>query len=336
MTTATVRRLVRSNFSKIEDDARCALPDNTLFTLVQYRNPREEAALVVHNGTFAGVYNIVKVSGPRWIGDYGYTFVRTLDNGATITLNNGYEPYEKSGAKTATEARELHLAMLAQVINAPAAAVEVEAPAAAAYVYACKRCGAQHTTREAVDSVYCESAWRDIEVTLISAPAVEAAEVATTFAEVAKDAASLVRGLRQAERIAALVEDFGADKTADYINNRMAAGDFYDMCAALGCRFEARAAIFSALSHVEAKTRAEFDRIFVAGRGTLRIERRGYVVIAHCSTSETIEVVRLRRTRWYVTTHREDYQSRRAEFDASLTYDQLSQWINNVIDADAS
>lgn len=89
-----------------------------------------------------------------------------------------------------------------------------------------------------------------------------------------------------------------------------------------------------AASAERAEAAAEFDRIFVAGRGTVRIERADYVIIAHCQSYTTIEVTRIKHTRWYVSAYANDKLRRRDEFDALLTFDQLSQWIDNVIAAD--
>lgn len=47
-----VKMLTPTNFTKIESDAKCALPDGTDFELIQYRNPVNSAVMVVRAGTF--------------------------------------------------------------------------------------------------------------------------------------------------------------------------------------------------------------------------------------------------------------------------------------------
>lgn len=79
----------------------------------------------------------------------------------------------------------------------------------------------------------------------------------------------------------------------------------------------------------EAANEAEFNRIFVAGRGTVRIERNDdYVALAHCVTTEEN---RIRSTRWFVQVYCNDRFVARAEFDALLTYAAFSAFVASIV-----
>lgn len=165
----------------------------------------------------------------------------------------------------------------------------------------------------------------------------DAAEVAEKTLQAAS-AARQASGRSAIAHVAKLVASYGNDETADYINNRMRADQFYNMCFVLGCRFDAReamAAIAALVPVVSAEDNAadaaEFDRIFAAGRGTVRLERGDYVIIAHCQTSERIEVVLIRDTRWYVSVNYNGDLIDRTEFAASLRYAGLIEYVNGVI-----
>ena len=117
--TTIVKRLVKSNFRKIESDARTALPDETFFDLVQYENPNTACALVVHRGPFAGSYRVIKNKAGRWMGDNGYTFERDLNIADTIVLNNRYSEEDCRQARTIAnhDVREAHFARLIEMIK---------------------------------------------------------------------------------------------------------------------------------------------------------------------------------------------------------------------------
>lgn len=114
-TSKIITRVTSINRAKIVSDATCGLPDGTHFDLTN------AGTLIVTDGPFKGMYRTVKVAGPRWIGDNGYTFERDLNAADTITLNT---PYDLTGIKTSTEARDRHFARLIDliVLNSPSVA----------------------------------------------------------------------------------------------------------------------------------------------------------------------------------------------------------------------
>lgn len=69
------------------------------------------------------------------------------------------------------------------------------------YIYRCQRCGAQHETTTQVDSVYCECAWRQIEVVLV---------------DQVEQAAPAVRTIEQVERELLSWREFNATCQEDY------------------------------------------------------------------------------------------------------------------------
>src|SRR4051812_12377682 len=81
-----ITRVTSANRDKIISDARAGFPDETAFDLTN------SGTLVVNGpSTFAGAYRIVKVSGPRWLGDNGYTFERDLNSADTLLMNTAYD-----------------------------------------------------------------------------------------------------------------------------------------------------------------------------------------------------------------------------------------------------
>lgn len=95
----------------------------------------------------------------------------------------------------------------------------------------------------------------------------------------------------------------------------------------------AQAAAFAPTADDRAAESAEFDRLFLARRGTLRIERGDYVIIAHCHTVEQIEfvIVQPARWRWYVSLNYRDVLVTRTELTARASYDDLNNWIIDAI-----
>lgn len=85
------------------------------------------------------------------------------------------------------------------------------------------------------------------------------------------------------------------------------------------------------LAEAAIKDHAEFDRIKAAKRGTVRIERGDYVIIAHCSTYETIEFTKLEHTTWYVSVNFEGDPIKRAEFNSDLTWQALDTYITAIV-----
>lgn len=100
-----ITRVTSRNRAAIESDARAGLPDDTAIDVTN------GGLLLVNSGLFAGTYRIVKVNGPRWIGDNGYTFVRATEFG-DLVLNGGQ--YDYAGVQTVTEARVRHFLRLVE------------------------------------------------------------------------------------------------------------------------------------------------------------------------------------------------------------------------------
>lgn len=76
----------------------------------------------------------------------------------------------------------------------------------------------------------------------------------------------------------------------------------------------------------------EFNRIKVAMRGSLRLERDDYVIIAHCHTVTLLSTVEIRDTRWYLTIYCDDRIIARKEVcDPDFSYSALETFIVGVI-----
>lgn len=105
---AIITRVTKTNRANIIDDARAGFPDDTAFDLTS------DGQLIVNGATpFAGEYRIVRVKGPRWLGDNGYTFERDLNDCDTLVMNAPYVTSDRT-YRTMTDARVAHFTQLVE------------------------------------------------------------------------------------------------------------------------------------------------------------------------------------------------------------------------------
>jgi hypothetical protein len=257
MTSRTITRVTAANRRQIEADARAGLPYDTAIDVTS------AGTLIVNGDTpFAGAYRIVKVKGPRWLGDNGYTFERDLNAADTITLNVPFEYDADYAAATGiTDRVEQHFAKLVELItlnSAPKMTAD-EIAEAADGMFAASRTEAElNSCADAavtgIDTFQKThgAARAGALVSLINASYENAlarirrvnapSSAGGIIIDGGEDEAALLEELTANQPVsgsiahaAALVEDFGEAKAIDYIDHKMTPAALVKLAKSLQC-----------------------------------------------------------------------------------------------------